>query len=300
MLRRWEITRAYDDGTSVGRSHDLMRRRSGEYPSRGIGGRESGRTARRSGTTIDTIDTLIERLVAARRPGAPRVASDSPLPHGLDDAYRIQSGVAARLGAVGAFKCGRRAPDAVPKLAPVFASDVHADGAQLAADVAIVPAIELEIAFRLIATPPAADDRAFEARLRDRVELLPAFELVGSRLADRDVADEAWQLADNQNNAAVVVGTPLADARGSELDRRDARLVIGGRELHANPATVPGGDAFATFAAFAHALGTHCGGLHVGQVCITGALIGPHPVEAGDRLHGWIDGLGTVDARIAP
>jgi len=243
---------------------------------------------------MDTIEDIVDRLVAARRPGAARVMTDTPVPDGLDGAYRVQSGVAARLGPVGAFKCGRRAPTATPKFAPVFARDVHADGAALPPSMTEQRAVELEIAFRLTGAPPAVGDADFDARLRAVVEMLPALEIVDTRLVDRTAADEAWQLADNQNNGAIVTGTRFPAVKDDGLDVRELRLEIGGREIHAGPAAVPGGDVFATFAAFTRAVGVHCGGLRPGQVCITGALSGPHPVRVGERVHGWIDGLGTV------
>ena len=209
----------------------------------------------------------------------------------------MQSAVAERLGPVGGFKCGRRATDAVPKRAPVFAADVHDDGAVLVPG-GTAPAIEIEIGFRLLDEPPSLDCPDFENRLRACVEIVPAFELVGSRLADPAGAGELWQLADNQNNDAVVVGTRASDARDVPLERRDVRLEIAGREIHAGAAEVPGGDAFATFVALVRVLGAHCGGLRAGQICITGALSGPHPVAAGERVRGRVAGLGEVAARI--
>lgn len=196
-----------------------------------------------------------------------------------------------------AFKCGRRAPDAIPKLAPVFAADVHRDDATLGPCRSGVRLVELEIGFRLLSDPPDLDDPDYLSRLRACVEMLPALEIVDSRLVDRTAADGAWQLADNQNSGRIVLGTRFPGVKDIELDERDVLLEVGGRELHRGPAPVPGGDAFLTFAAFARTVGTHCGGPRAGQTCITGALVGPCPAQAGDRIRGRIEGLGTVSAR---
>jgi len=249
---------------------------------------------------IDTIETLVERLVAARTPGAPRVTPDTELPGGHGGAYRVQAGVAARLGPVGGFKCGRKAPDGVLKLAPVRAAEVRTDGVELPGSASGLHLVELEVAFRLFADPPPVDDPRFEALLRERVEVLPALEIVDSRLDDFTAAPEAWQLADDQNAGGIVLGTRSDGADDAGLVERDVRLEIGGQEVHAGPAAFPGGDAFATFAAFVRTVGAHCGGLRAGQACITGALTGPHPARAGDEIRGSIDGLGTVGARFAP
>ncbi len=238
--------------------------------------------------------------MAARTPGAPRVRPDGDLPGGLDGAYRVQAGVAARLGPVGGFKCGRKAPDGELRLAPVRASDVRAEGAELPGVASGLRLVELEVAFRLLAPPPHVDDPRFETLLRERVEVLPALEIVDSRLDDFAAAPAAWQLADDQNAGGIVLGVRSADADDTGLVERDVRLRIGGREVHAGRTAFPGGDAFATFAAFVRAVGAHCGGLRAGHACITGALTGPHPVGPGDEIRGSIDGLGSVSARFAP
>lgn len=225
---------------------------------------------------------------------------DVELPGGLDGAYRVQAAVAARLGPVGGFKCGRKSPDGPLRLAPVHAADVHSDGISLAASAHRLRLVELEVAFRLDEDPPPVDDPRFEALLRERVEVLPALEIVDSRLDDFAAAPAPWQLADHQNGGGVVLGTRGRAVDGAGLVERGVRLAIGGREVAAGRCAFPGGDAFATFAAFARTVGTHCGGLRAGHACITGALTGPHPARAGDRVRGSIDGLGTVEARFAP
>ena len=238
--------------------------------------------------------------MAARTPDAPRVTPGAELPGGLDAAYRVQAGVAARLGSTGGFKCGRKAPDGALKLAPVRAADVRADGAELPGSASGLRLVELEVAFRLLADPPPVDDPRFEALLRERVEVLPALEIVDSRLDDFTTAPELWQLADDQNAGGIVLGTRSDGTDDAGLVECDVRLEIGGRAVHAGRCAFPGGDAFATFAAFVRAVGAHCGGLRAGQACITGALTGPHPARAGDEVRGSIDGLGTVGARFAP
>jgi len=248
--------------------------------------------------TDDLIERLAEQLVAARAIGAPRVDTAQALPGGSEGAYRVQAAVAARLGPVGAFKCGRRARQAVPRRAPVFAADVHPDGVELPMILADSPGVEIEIGFRLLADPPHPDEFDFDRLLRERVEVVPALELVGSRLAEPTLADADWQLADNQNNVGVVVGTRAGDACDTALERRDTWLEIGTRVVHDGPAEVPGGDAFATFAALARVLGAHGGGLRAGHVCITGALSGPHPIASGERVRGRIAGLGEVSVRM--
>lgn len=244
-------------------------------------------------------EALIERLVSARTPGAPRVPADSVLEGEMDAAYRVQSAVAARLGPVGGYKCGRRASDAVPKFAPVFASDVYPHGGHLAPSAAIARSVELELGFRLLAEPPAPDASDFEGRLRAGVEAVPVLEIIGSRFDVPAEAGEWSQLADNLNNDAIVVGRRSDELAARALDRFELSLEIGGQVVHDGPAIAAGGDAFRTFAAFVRVVGSHAGGLQPGQVVITGALSGPHDFGAGDRVLGRIAGIGEVSVHVA-
>jgi 2-keto-4-pentenoate hydratase len=205
----------------------------------------------------------------------------------------VQEAVAARLGPVGGFKVACP-PDAPIVIAPIMACDIHTTSAELSVPMGEEVGVELEYAFRLIAAPPDRDAPDFEARLRAAVELLPAFELVQSRLADPKGAGAALKMLDNQLNGAVVLGEARRDWQGLDVTRAEARLLLGGETLLDGVARVPGGDAFATLCALTRALGYHCGGLQVGQVVITGSLNGLPWITTPTTAQGRIAGLGEV------
>jgi 2-keto-4-pentenoate hydratase len=245
------------------------------------------------------IDAIVEALLTARRDRAPLSAVARPDgPVDLTAAYAVQTGVAAALGPVGAFKIGRKTADADPIMAPIFAADVRPSGAVFPASECRMRGVELEIAFRVEAPIPEVGAPDFEARLRDCVSALPVIEVVDSRLDDPDAAGDLWKLADNQINCGLVLGRPLRDWRGLDLRQRRASFRFDGVVDCEGLMPVPGGDAFASFARFARLVGDHCGGLRVGSVVTTGALTGMRFCSPGARVVGEIDGLGAVEATV--
>lgn len=240
-------------------------------------------------------DALADRLLRARLGGA-AVEVDELRPHAIDesDAYAIQAAVCARAGSVGAWKTGRKSPDAIPIMAPVLAPAVRRSPAAFPAAELRVIGIELEIAFRVDAALPPIDHADFEALAAQRVTPLAAIEVVDSRIADFEAAGPLWKLADNQINGGLVVGESADDWRAMDLAEADATLKVDGRTIFSRRAAVPGGSAFRTFCAFARRVGGHCGGLAPGQVVTTGSITGLDFVQPGAEVVGRIAGLGHV------
>ncbi|SEL42600.1 hypothetical protein SAMN05443999_105168 [Roseovarius azorensis] len=242
-------------------------------------------------------DPLVAQLLAAREGGGklPDTASQ-----GLTRArvFAVQEAVAARLGPVGGFKvaCPKDAPIVI---APIMARDIHPGPAVIDIPADEEVGVELEYAFRLIAPVPDTNAPDFETQLRAAIDLLPALELVRSRLADPKGAGAALKMLDNQLNGAVVLGAARRDWQGIDVTRANARLILGGDTLLDGAAPVPGGDAFATLCALARAVGDHCGGLQPGHVVITGSLNGLPWVRPPVTAKGRIDGLGAVEMTLA-
>lgn len=242
---------------------------------------------------------ISERIAAAYRSGEPFAAAPEDGPADRAAAYAAQTQVMACLGAVGGWKTGRKTLDEAVIMAPIRASTVIANATPVPPDETRLCGAELEIGFRLEAEPPAPDDPRFEALLRERVVALPCFEIVESRLEDPEAAGAHWKLADNQLNGGLVLGAPVADWRESDLARRRVRLAFGDKVVWDGPAETPGGDAFATYIAFARAVGDHCGGLREGQVVITGSLTGLLFASQGDQIEGEIEGMSRLTTRFS-
>ncbi|MEM9783357.1 MAG: hypothetical protein AAF899_12895, partial [Pseudomonadota bacterium] len=215
-----------------------------------------------------------DRLISAHRGQHHFQPEPGTGPRDEAEALVVQAMVAAALGPVGGFKTGRRSALDPPTVAPVLAADVVASGAAIDPAASRLRGVELEIAFRLECETPDTDDPAFDDRLADAVVALPALEIVESRLTDPEAAGPLWKRADAQINGGIVLGAPVADWRGLPLSSPTVRKAFDGRILVDGAVAAPGGCPFATFAAFARGLGTHCGGLRAGQVVITGSLTG--------------------------
>ncbi|SEA35957.1 fumarylacetoacetate hydrolase family protein [Rubrimonas cliftonensis] len=244
-----------------------------------------------------TAREIADRLLAARRTGRPFAAAPADGPADEAGALAAQALVAAGAGPAGAFKTGRKTADAAPLMAPILASVVHGTGAVIAGG--RLRGVELEVGFRLERPAPDPDDPDFIAKLRGCLVALPAIEIVESRFEDMDAAGPLWKLADNQSNGALVLGEPVADWSALPLAAPVLRLEIAGEVVQEGPTPAPGGDPFATFAAFVRRLGGHCGGLAPGLTVITGSLTGMRFTVPGAAVEGRIDGLGTVSCRFA-
>jgi len=243
--------------------------------------------------TSDRARRVAERLLAARR-GGPRLPVDFDDAQGLTrgETYAVQALVARQTGAAGGFKVACK-PGAPQIMAPIFRDDIIDSPAKLPVPEGERIGIELEIGFRVVAPLPTADAPDRGARLAECLELVPVIEIVRTRL-DTEDAPPLMKLADNQINGGLVVGPGLADWRHLELSGAHARLSLGGQTILDGRAEVPGGDAFANFQALEAMVGDHCGGLHPGQVVITGSLNGLPYVTAPCKVAGEIDGLGAV------
>ena len=242
-------------------------------------------------------DPLATGLLLARN-GGPKLPAAAGEGLTRDRVLAVQAEVAAELGPVGGFKVAR--PSGAPIIiAPIMARDIHQSPATISLSVGEEVGVELEYGFRLIAPLPNPAEADFETRLHHAVELLPVFELVQSRLADPKGAGAVLKMLDNQLNGAVVLGAPCVDWHAIDVTRAEAHLSLGNETLLDGPASVPGGDAFATLCALARALGEHCGGLQPGHVVITGSLNGLPWVQAPITAQGEIAGLGDVSMTLA-
>jgi len=217
-------------------------------------------------------------------------------PASAAEAYEVQRLVAGGLGPVGAFKTGRHGPGATPIMAPIAAAMTRASPARFRAGELHLIGIELEVAFLVHRALPHGEDPRFAESARRCVYPLAAIEIIDSRLADYETAGALWKLADNQVNGGFVYGAPLRDWDKLDLATLHAKLEIGGETVADGPASVPEGDAFDVFCAFARLVGSHCGGLLPGQHVTTGALTPVRFMAGGRRVTGHVAGLGSVMA----
>lgn len=249
-------------------------------------------------TSGATISALASALIGARRAGVAVAAQALPASDlTIAEAFAVQAEVVATIGPVGGFKVANK-PDADKIMAPIFAADILTSPATLTVPAGEEIGIELELAFRVDAPLPGPEVANRRQAVADCLSLVPVIEIVRTRLPG-DVSP-MLKLADNQINGGLVTGTPVKDWQALPVTQVAAHLTQGDTVLLDGAAQVPGGDAFENFLALEAMIGSHCGGLQVGQLVITGSLNGLLYVQAETDIRGRIDGLGTVslDLRI--
>lgn len=235
-----------------------------------------------------------ELLAARRLRKAYTFGDDGTRPRSRADAYAVQTIVNQEIGPPGGFKTGRADLADTPIMAPIPNDCVRPSPALFDAGAMRLVGVELEIAFRLESEPPPCDAAEFDARLRNVVSVLPAIEVVDCRLTEAGGADPIAKLADNQFGYGLVVGDSIPLTQDMSMDAAEITFMADVAVLGAGRAEVPGGNAFATFAAFVKSVGDHCGGLRPGHVVTTGALCGLHFVDRNAAVTGSIAGLGEV------
>jgi 2-keto-4-pentenoate hydratase len=252
-------------------------------------------------THHDSHRGLSTRLVEARRQRS--LIEDLPpdsLPPDAASAYAIQQAVIAGLGtSTGGWKIGARSPGGAASGAPIPASLVLPSPARVPRDSFFRVLVELEVAFRF-AGPIEPRDTAYA---RDEVlarlgVVLPAIEIVDSRFAEWPNVAALAQLADAQNNGALVTGhaVPYAGfARTFDFVSPELELTFDGASLVPETTGNPAGDPRELLVWLVN----HCAAMGITiepeWTITTGTYVGAHRIEQPGTVHGHIDGLGEVE-----
>jgi 2-keto-4-pentenoate hydratase len=153
--------------------------------------------------------TLAARLVEARRQHALIEELDArDIPADAGTAYAVQHEVLRLAQArIGAWKIGARSPAALAAGAPIDSNVVYVSPARLPFGAFFRVLVELEIAFRFGRSLPARTDPYTRGEVLEALAgIAVALEVVDSRFAQWPNLDPLAQLADAQNNGALVVG----------------------------------------------------------------------------------------------
>jgi 2-keto-4-pentenoate hydratase len=236
------------------------------------------------------LNALINSLIAAHRTGHQITPPDRALSR--DEVFQVQQEVAANLGPVAGFKVGR-ANDPDPILAPLPACYKLPDGGTYAFRDSV--GVELEVGFEVIRpfTANALPDNP-QHFLRPCVVL----ELVNSRFNSENLSQDA-KFCDFQLHGGLVVGQSDDTWNGQDFGVVQGHLTVGSHCVLNGEATIPGGSAFANLSALLTHLGTHCGGVQLGQILITGSLNGLPYFHDSALVKGQISGLGLVSAYVS-
>jgi 2-keto-4-pentenoate hydratase len=213
-----------------------------------------------------------------------------------EEAYAIQDATLAEIGPIAGWKVGAKGIDAEPICAPVPVSCLLASGTRLSGNAWALRGIEVEVALRVGQDLDVGNDvltpseiaRAFDA-------VLPAIEVVETRLDRWKDSPALAQLADLQSHGALVLGDVSA-LPVAELDLRavEARLLVDDVLFKSTTGGNPAGDVWRMLAWLAGHCATRGHPLRRGQYVTTGSCTGMTFAQAGQTVAGDIASLGKV------
>jgi 2-keto-4-pentenoate hydratase len=219
----------------------------------------------------------------------------TPGPAGPEDAYAVQDAVAKRLGRVGGWKVGAKAPGETPNAAPLFSNLIRSSPAVWPSDTLHMIGIEAEIAFRIgRGIEPRSEPLPGHEIWASVESVHAAIEIVDTRLADWQEADRLWVLADNQSNGGFVYDPDGVAFRNESFAERPVRLVMDGRTVAEGKGGNPAADPRWLVEWLVNHCAQHRGGLRAGAIVTTGSYTGMNFVGAGAAVEATFDGIGTA------
>lgn len=246
-------------------------------------------------------DLIASLLVHARRSRQPMVVPEKKAINTDAVAYRVQDKVFAKLwpGAqAAAWKAGGPSDKVEPTAAPIPAEHLLVSPARALAAPMGMTGVEAEVAFRMAKDlPPRAKAHSEEEVAAAIGELVVAIEICATRIAKWKAAPGGWQLADFQNNGALVTGSGTKDWRRIDFAKQTVEVRIGDRVARAT-ASHSWGNPFRLMPWIAAHCAKRCGGLRKGDVITTGAWTGLEPAQAGDEVMVKFPGIGEARLRI--
>jgi 2-keto-4-pentenoate hydratase len=211
----------------------------------------------------------------------------------IADAYRVQELVRDELGAkVVGWKLAAP-PSADVISAPLFDIERHASDAVLENAELLRDGVECELALRIDRPLPGG------GCTRDDVmaavgAVMPAFELLCSRLPSKFTSPREHIVADGMGQGAVVLGSPCRDWRTLELDELRVTLWADDALVVDKQGGNPFGDPLRAVALLADHLARRGHALEAGSFVLAGSHTGVHRARPGERLRCLFEGVGQV------
>jgi 2-keto-4-pentenoate hydratase len=128
---------------------------------------------------------------------------------------------------------------------------------------------------------------------------MPAFELVEDGNADYKTLDAFTLVAQNAWNGGVVLGAPVTEWRGVDLESAVTRCWVNGEPGGQGKTGDALGHPFEAVAWLANLLNGRGGMIRRGMIVMTGSSITTKFPAPGDRVRFAIDGLGEVALEVA-
>jgi 2-keto-4-pentenoate hydratase len=230
----------------------------------------------------------------------------------LDEAYRIQDALhrlmaGAGWGEIAGWKIAltSKAMQQMtgvdqPAAGAIFSKVVHPSPTRV--DVAAYHhlGVEFEVAVRLAGDLPAGGAPWTRASVAEQVAVcMPAFELVEDGNADYKTLDAFTLVAQNAWNGGVVLGSPVTEWRGVDLESAVTRCRINDAPGDQGKTGDALGHPFEAVAWLANLLNSRGRMIQRGMIVMTGSSITTKFPAPGDRVRFAIDGLGEVALEVA-
>ena len=230
------------------------------------------------------------------------------LPDSVDEAYQVQvayqGALSSDYGAVAGYKIAyttaalqQASGISEPVAGVILARNVRHSPAVLDSADFLQPGIECEVGARLGRDLPASGAPYDRDGVSEAVEaVMTAFEVVDNRRTQGQ--DTQTQLlttiASNILNAGVVLGEPVSDWRGIHLAGCRGFMTINDELVGEGMGSDVMGHPLEPLAWLANALAAQGRELKAGMIVITGSIVSPKWLKAGDSATIGIEGLGEA------
>lgn len=226
-----------------------------------------------------------------------RGAPDCAAPAGRADAYRVQDLVVDALGGACGWKVGCAADCPEPYCAPIPLVRRFADGCAYARH-RETARLEAELGFRLAEDVPRSDVIRSRSECGDLIDaIVPAIEILETRLTSPQAELPLWKLSDLQANGGLVVGSPIPWA-GQDI-RKVMLTIETGEEKTTGERAHPFGDPLDLFCWTLNHVCRHRSGLRKGDVVITGSYCGIVEIIEPRPFRATFAGFGNVGLDVA-
>ena len=234
-------------------------------------------------------------------------------PTTIADAYKVQDAFLRLLGQgkgpLGGYKIAytsdeirRRTGVSGPCAGGIFAATMQDSPATFRGADYVRLAIECEVAVSLGTDVPAALAPYSRASIADYIEYLAvAFEMVDFRGAAAGTGKDAAAIAGictNISNAGAVLGPAVRDWRRIDLAASPGVMLINGAEVGQGRGADVMGHPLEPLVWLANMLAERGKELKASTTVITGSLIPPQPIRAGDTATISIGGLGEAHVTV--
>lgn len=255
-----------------------------------------------------SIDDAAARLRHAAETGSPCAPVRDLLgSSAIDDAYAVQELNLARRISAGDRIIGRKiglTSQAVqtqlgvdqPDYGTLLAKMEIADGGMIAMSALSQPRVEAEIAFVMERSLPYPDVAAHEA-MSAVAYVVPALEIVGSRIADWDITI-VDTIADNASSSHVVVGSAPKRLWDVDVVTASMRTCVSGETVSNGSGKACLGSPVSALVWLARTMARRGTPLAEGDLILSGALGPMQAIANGAQIDAEISGLGTVSVTI--